>query len=218
MATGGLLARSALAALVLAGGAAFGGGGADAATVYNYSFVQTGYDINPVYAYQSSPGTLTGTFSASLDPTGYLDPSTLTNVHFTFTYGDTTVSYLSDGMPTVFSYLVPHRAGYTGSFTLVQNFLNGFQVCVGLAVGLCGGGAALGSLSVGPGAIPFELSYTGPVITLLSTTFDPPVSATPIPAALPLFVSGLAGLGLIARRRRSASRPGSPAADMPAAA
>ena len=39
--------------------------------------------------------------------------------------------------------------------------------------------------------------------TLNSTTFNfDPAVATPLPAALPMFLTGLAGLGLLARRRR----------------
>jgi hypothetical protein len=44
---------------------------------------------------------------------------------------------------------------------------------------------------------------THPATTLLATVeFGPAQSEVPLPAALPLFVSGLAAIGLIARRRR----------------
>jgi hypothetical protein len=195
MAIGGFLARGALTALALAGGALFGGT-ADAATVYNYSFVQTGYNINPVYAYAPSPGTLSGTFSGSVAPSGYLDPASLTNYHLTFTYDGAPVSYLDAGAPAAFSY----HPGDNGSLSIVQAFGNGFVGCVGFVVGYqCGGGNALGSLSVNLAAIPFEVSSTAPIVTLVSTTLDPPISSTPVPATLPLFASALAGLGLVAR-------------------
>ena len=199
MAIGGFLARGALTALALAGGALFGGT-ADAATVYNYSFVQTGYNINPVYAYAPSPGTLSGTFSGSLDPAGYLDPASLTNYHLTLLYDSSGPTYSNAGPPIGFSY----KPGDDGSLSIIQALSNGYEACVGIVVGWqCGGGNALGSVSFNfAGASPLELSFTAPAVTLVSTTYDPPVSATPVPATLPLFISALGGLGLVARRRR----------------
>ena len=85
MAVDGFPARSALAALVLAG-SFLSGGGADAATIYNYSFVQTGYDNNPVYGLGPAPATVSGTFSGTLNAGGSIDPSTLTDFHLTFAY------------------------------------------------------------------------------------------------------------------------------------
>ncbi|HVY99989.1 MAG TPA: hypothetical protein VHA35_10820 [Dongiaceae bacterium] len=211
MVTGGLLARSVLAALVLAGGAVLGGG-ADAATVYNYSFVQTGYDSNPVYGLGPSPATLSGTFSGTLNSAGAIDPSTLTDFHVTFAFDGTSLSYGNTSAPIAFSY----HPGDDGSLAVIQALSNGYEVCIGIYVGFeCGGRSALGSVSYDfYGAPPLWVSSTAPKVTLVSTTLDPvtPVSTTPVPATLPLFISALGGLGFVAARRRRPSEAGSPAA------
>ncbi|MCP9440757.1 MAG: VPLPA-CTERM sorting domain-containing protein [Nitrospira sp.] len=51
---------------------------------------------------------------------------------------------------------------------------------------------------LGPGAYSFWLQETEGITTY---TLDYQVSAVPLPAALPLFLSGLLGLGAMARRR-----------------
>jgi hypothetical protein len=202
MAVDGFPARSALAALVLAG-SFLSAAAADAATIYNYSFVQTGYDNNPVYGLGPAPATVSGTFSGTLNAGGSIDPSTLTDFHLTFAYDGFPISYSDHGPPIVFSY----HPGDNGSLAIIQGLSNGYEACTGIVVGFeCAGGNALGSVSFNfQGLAPLELSYTAPIVTLVSTTLDPPVSATPVPATLPLFLSALAGLGLIARRRQ---RPG----------
>ena len=52
------------------------------------------------------------------------------------------------------------------------------------------------------GAEAFVTLYAAPSDTSIRGVSFAPISETPVPAGLPLFASGLAGLGLIARRRR----------------
>lgn len=52
---------------------------------------------------------------------------------------------------------------------------------------------------IGPGAYSFWLQETAGITTY---TLDYQVSTVPLPAALPLFLSGLLGLGAMARKMR----------------
>jgi hypothetical protein len=192
MAIGGFPARCALAARVLAGGALLGGT-AEAATIYNFSFVQTGYETNPASDLPPFAATLSGMFSGTLNAVGSMDLTTLTDYHLTFTYADSAgTTYINGGLPEAFSY----HPGDNGSLAIIQGLSNGNEACVGIVVGfLCGGGNALGAVKYDFNyTAPIELSYEAPIVTLVSTT--------PLPATLPLFASALGGLALIARRRR----------------
>lgn len=94
--------------------------------------------------------------------------------------------------------------GYTagGQFTALDlSGVDGWGL-IGGPPGVSVGGDVLGFLAggpVGPGTYSFWLQETSGSTTY---TLDYQVSAVPLPAALPLFVSGLLGLGAMARRTR----------------
>jgi hypothetical protein len=66
--------------------------------------------------------------------------------------------------------------------------------------GLITGGGPNALCMVGPGLLGGDGAYD-PLVELTSFTVTP-VSATPLPAALPLFASGLGALGLLGWRRK----------------
>src|SRR3974390_2606664 len=50
-----------------------------------------------------------------------------------------------------------------------------------------------------------DLPFTTGTVSGVSVAFTPPVSSVPLPGALPLFASGLVGLGLLGWRRKKAA-------------
>jgi len=192
-------------------------GAAQAVPVYVYSFTQTGYlAVDPAF---TQPGTVTGSFSGTLDSTGHITRNTLTSYHFEIGgYHSSLGSWSSDTAPAYFSY-VP---GDTGSLALIDVGLDAFNpvwnACIGAPVGFtCDGGSARGATVLTLGSI----LATSPIILYLLTTTDtaPVISGfmidigdpvyitqTPVPASLLLSGTALGGLSLLAffRRRKAA--------------
>jgi hypothetical protein len=203
--------RCVLGALGLCGVLPVLGAAADAATIYNFSFVQTGYVQGPADS-SDDHATVSGTFSGTLNGGGYLEAANLTDFHLQINYeGNSGGDLINFGAPYLFSYI----PGDNGSLNIVQGMnggvLGGFWTCIGFAVSLvCDGTADLrGSevLSNGQYFFSYLVTTTPPEVTLVSTVSDaPPVAPTPIPATLPLFMTALGGVGAYgAWRRKSAA-------------
>jgi hypothetical protein len=184
------------------------GGGAEASTVYTYSFTQ---DFN--YSLGNggvNPTTLTGGFTGTPDATGHISLSTLTDFHLTF--DNAPAGFPSGGpvfgtyrsLPTYFSFLVGDTSGSTLAFQSPLDllvFTGDETACVGAAVGfLCDGGNSRGIVLASIGA--FAHSEIAPAVTLVSSST---IATTPIPGALLLFGTALGALGMAGGwRRRSA--------------
>jgi hypothetical protein len=193
-----LFCRCGLGILALLGCIGFGRG-AEATTIYTYSFIQTDYTFG------SAAGNLVvaGSFTGTADSFGHITQDTLTDFHVTFdsfVLGTGGVFYSPySGLPDYFSFLVGDGGG-TLSFKspLPAPFSD---ICVGGAVAvLCNGGAARGVARFPTFA--FSTTDTGPVMTLLSAVSSPPVATTPIPGSLLLLGTALGGLGAVRTWRR----------------
>jgi hypothetical protein len=208
-----LLCRWALSALVLVAGIAIGRG-AEAATIYTYSFVQPGYIYelgNTTYT-----ATLTGGFTGTVGTQSafHIDRSSLSDFHLAIDLStpDTDFQGFYSGLPNYFSFEIGDAVGGTLAFeSPLLSLGRPDQVCVGAAVSiLCNGGAALGVVGyvVVPGFIEPVIAATsfGPTVTLISTVTTPPVATTPIPGALLLFATALGGLGTAGAWRCRARR------------
>jgi hypothetical protein len=192
------------AALMLMAGIGFGGAAA-ASTIYTYSFTQA-----YTYGFSSEnryPATLTGGFTGTADASGHINLGTLSDFHLNIDTSIYTGSY--SGLPDYFSFLVGDASGSSLGFqspvivAAPPSFA--LQICVGLPVAaLCNGGTARGVYSfVGVGS--YATSDIAPVVTLVSSST---VATTPIPGALLLFITALAGLGAAGawwRKRNGAS-------------
>lgn len=187
-----------MGALALLGSGVFGRG-ADAATIYTYSFVQDytyGFDSENRY-----PATLIGGFTGTADASGHINLGTLSDFHLNI---DTSIypgSY--SGLPDYFSFLVGDASGSTLGFQSPVMVASPpsypLQICVGLPVAaLCNGGTVRGVYSfVGIGS--YGTSNIAPVVTLVSSST---VATTPIPGALLLFITALGGVGAAGAWRR----------------
>jgi hypothetical protein len=92
----------------------------------------------------------------------------------------------------------------TGFTDLGLSSLDGWAL-IGVLPGLSVGDNLLAFVAggpIGPGTYSFWLQETDGITTY---TLDYRVSAVPVPAALPLFLSGLLGIGAIARKSQSKS-------------
>jgi len=201
--------RSLLAGLALFWTTAGGGGVAEASTIYTYGFEQTGYIVAAAPPFGGIlPATLKGSFTGTSDAIDHISLGTLSAFHVEFgaTNGaGTSASY--SGVPDYFSFQVGDTNGSTLAFQAPLPLVPGVmgQACVGVAVAaLCGGGTALGyvSVSVAGVVVFFNESTVVPTITLLSAINDTPVATTPIPGALLLFGTALGGIGAAGAMRR----------------
>jgi hypothetical protein len=148
-------------------------------------------------------------FTAS-DPVTILD-----DIHFTAPADNTTTS--AQGYPSelpVWSIsgteVMLQSASFGGNFGAL-NF-NGYKIQFSDDPGITGVSvdAALSSVTGGQPVVTYTsdsisfdfsgLNFDGHYV--FDVTLAPVVAETPLPAALPLFVSGLGALGLLARRRR----------------
>ena len=184
--------RQLLSALALAG-AAFCGHGAEASTIYTYTFTQ---DYTSVFGAATVTGGFTGT-AADLD---HINLSTLSDFHLKYSSGALVGAYA--GLPDYFSFQIGDTVGTTLAF---QSPMFPGEVCVGAAVAtLCNGGTSFGIFTAGGVAV--ARSTFEPTVTLVSAISQTPVAATPIPGAMVLFVTALGGLGAAgAWRRKSAA-------------
>jgi hypothetical protein len=179
--------------------------GAKASTIYTYNFTQSGYQ-NP--SLPGVTGVLTGTFSGTADSLGFMDKSGLTafSASFDAAFAGSFFANPIDGLSAVdvFSYDPAN-----GASTLnIAAHAGPTQACVGAAAafGLCIGSGNIGAvIFVLNGPIAGVFTSEAAKITLVS-----PVAATPIPAALPLFVASLGALGLFGccKSRRQARATG----------
>jgi len=184
------------ATLLLLAGLAFAKP-AEAATLYTFAFEQKDFTIlgNP----SDSAGMISGTFSGTLDTFGRISLPTLTDIHIDVS-GFTTFSFLNGSyvvIPTFFDYKPGDNSSFgivavMGSTTMPPGLL-----CVGLPVGVsCSGGSYRG----------VYLTFLAGFVATNSAMHVTLVSATPIPAGLPLFATALLGLGALGMRRRRAAR------------
>jgi hypothetical protein len=119
----------------------------------------------------------------------YFIPSLINYLPNNFGVGDTTAASSGSGDYTLFSFQFSHLylpVGYVTETPLSNS--NTYNNATFASLGISSGGY---QWSWGPGA---DQSFTIVVST--------PASATPIPAALPLFASGLGVLGLLGWRRK----------------
>jgi hypothetical protein len=186
------------------------GAGAEASTVYTYSFTQDfTYSIN---GGQAVPTTLTGSFTGTADAIDHISLDTLSDFHLNFDteheYGSGIVAGTYSGLPDYFSFLIGDASGSSLAFQspLHQPFfpVGTSTACVGLVVAaLCDGGTARGVVIAALGGTPvvFASSAVAPVVTLVSAVSSPPVATTPLPGALLLFSTALGGLGVAGVRR-----------------
>jgi hypothetical protein len=204
--------RRAFGAVALLISLAFAGM-AQAVPIYTYTFTLTGFTAaGPV------PGTVTGSFSGALDSGGHITRNTLTAYHFDSSGFDGSLgayNWSDNNLPYLFSY-IPED---TGSFALVAYSSLNFQstICIGSPVSfLCNGGsgrgaAALNSFGQGIPFVAFLAATTDSLPVLIGSVSDvgDPVflAATPIPAPLALFATGLGALSVLTvlRRRRDRS-------------
>jgi hypothetical protein len=177
--------------------------GAEAATIYTYSFEQTGYTIDWGHS-AVLPATLKGSFTGTPDAF-HINLGTLSAFQVQFDTAGGSASY--SGLPDYFSFEIGDTSGGTLAFQTPVPLFPGFpsEACVGVAVSaLCNGGTARGYVRVGPDAtaLLFSRSDIAPVVTLVSAVSPTPEATTPVPGAILLFSTALAGLGAACARRR----------------
>jgi hypothetical protein len=199
--------RSIAVACAMTIGGLVAAGGAEASTVSTYTFTQDGY-FSPTIP-SGITGVLTGSFSGTVEDTGYIGQADLTDFSFALTlydrdnnpFGSVITGTAAD--LAAFSY----KPGSSSQSTLFISAKTPNGLCVGAAAafGLCGGptgykGAFI-YLSDGASVIPgdgqqaFLVTSNAPQIAQVATT--------PVPATLPLFASAIGALGLFLRRRRA---------------
>ncbi|WP_459856195.1 hypothetical protein [Dongia sp. agr-C8] len=184
-------------------------GGAEASTIYTYSFSEDfNYSLGAGYLY---PTKLTGGFTGAADATGHISLTTLTDFHLTFDYAPGGLPGLAfgsyAGLPDYFSFLVGDTSGSTLAFQSplpIGLFSTATStVCVGAAVApLCNGGTPRGVVAISFGGAPagiFARSEVAPVLTLASSST---IATTPIPGAMLLFMTAVGGLGAASLRWR----------------
>jgi len=104
----------------------------------------------------------------------------------------------------------PATATITGRWgvdNIGEIFLNGHDTSIGLPYGYPAFEALhpfgiTGGFLAGINTLSFEVTDTGPPLALRVDELSANITATPLPAALPLFVTGLGVMGLLARRRK----------------
>jgi hypothetical protein len=195
-----LLRELAVGALALLGCVVIGRG-AEASTIYTYSFVQTDYFYNVAGFFP--PSIVTGGFTGTADALDHIHLDTLSDFHVDFDGhpGPGLFYEAYSGLPDYFSFQI----GDNGGTLAFQSPLRGvLELCVGEAViTKCGSHLARGVLHVASASpYDFAASGNGPVVTLVSAVSSSPVATTPIPGALLLFGTALGGLGAAGAWRR----------------
>jgi hypothetical protein len=112
-----------------------------------------------------------------------------------------------NGQPN-YNFTRPYDLGssaVTNNFTLVAGVVTSYDYNSGVFDNYSGCGGTCGGfqMTLAPGDTTLqEYNSSFDSITTGGTTFTPAVSATPLPAALPLFAGGLGFVGFLARRRK----------------
>ena len=187
------------------------GQAAAASTIYTFGFQQIGLDVFSTPAVEN--GTLSGTFSGTVDSLGIMSLADLTNFHLEingFAAPNDLYNFRSDELPYLFGFHV----GDPSTLTFIENLVDlpsassDHDYCMGATVGfVCNGGSARGvaarGFHIGSSIFyvfdPVLVSNSAPTVTL--------VSSTPIPAAGLLFATALGGMGALGAMRRRARSP-----------
>jgi hypothetical protein len=192
------LGLSAAAALALSASASH-------ATTFTWSYTDEGSNFGS--------GTFEATADLATDPTG----ATFQIQSVTGTaQGQTIVGltgygtannqiYWQPGFPVHFNPADPYyHVGYFGfGFTLANgDHYDLYEEAGTQPVGWSCGGAAVPYCLLGPNQDGSSIGFDDPVVALTDFAVDAVVGATPLPATLPLFASGLSALGLMAFRRK----------------
>jgi hypothetical protein len=174
--------RQSIVALLIAVGAGISAP-ASAAT-YNFSFAETNDLIGGNF------GSGSGTFTTSDTPVQFLGQTTFEITSITGTVNGSAI-------------VAPTSAnGYGAYYTTGPSSLDGtganFKTAAGTSV----------SFFFQENLDAYRINLTSPFEDgLVSATFTPAVSATPLPAALPLFAGGLGLVGFLSRRRKRSVMP-----------
>jgi hypothetical protein len=150
------------------------------AATYNFSFAETTDLIGGNF------GSGSGTFTTSDTPVQFLGQTTFEITNITGTVNGSAI-------------VAPANAnGYGAYYTTGPSTLDGaganFKTAAGTSV----------SFFFQENLDSYRINLTSPFEDgLVSAAFTPAVSATPLPAALPLFAGGLGLVGFISRRRKS---------------
>ena len=184
---------------------------ARAATVNDLiTFSDTGTyatDGDPTHGYTT--GTASGSFQITFDPTQLYLTQSITGIISGLTYSVTDPYFSGSPLPlNPIGYFAFDGAGtltLSSDPTLSKNFFNTMDITIGI------NGWAYGTAS----SVWYSQDQYGNTLTASGTatiTELPPgeaqLSATPLPAALPLFASGLGALGLLGwRRKRKSAAP-----------
>lgn len=183
----------ALGGVVLFGGAARP---AEATPIdYDISFTASGFSPDT-----SGVSTVSGRFFIALDPDlQVIDHTSGIALDYVSQQLDSQLSYNYFPISTpVFPDLL-QVGGITGGASGLASFDHDFELDIR---GLAGGTPTFSLFEFSNDTLDFYSTRDG---TLTVNRLSPPVAATPIPGALPLFVSALGGLGFAGWRRRKAA-------------
>jgi hypothetical protein len=174
----------------------------NATTVDTFSFTQGGYTIAGT---STVVGTLSGTFTGTVDSNGFIELADLSNFSDTFTVvlGNlSAVGVLDLTSLSLFSFNAQSPID-SGSLDF-ENQPGSGALCVGAAAAFssCGGTGSRGAVAGG------SFNYftdEAPVVTLVSSsiTGDPIASGVPEPSTWAMMVLGFFGVGYMAYRRKS---------------
>ena len=170
-----------------------------------------------LFSFDESGGNVVGTLSGSLDLTGATSSATsVSSSNEIWPFRAIVVSGIAsasslDGYTVTGPYafgsnLITLASSSTGSAFFLSPYFNivglpqGYSSGADLSGTLSFAGATFASLDITPGDYVYTLPHDS--ITLRFGS-----AATPLPAALPLFASGLGGLGLLGWRRRKKRTP-----------
>lgn len=174
------------------------------ASTYTFDFVSaSGYNISgtfttgnadgPGYDITSISGTIISPNAAASGSIQALVPGNATPPSYLVSTAGSYGSFYYDNI------FIPTAPYFTATAGLLFTSSTGFKYNLYGGGGCCGSLAGVTYLSTTDGGTP---SAFYPGITGTFTATDPP-DPVPIPAALPLFATGLAALGLLGWRRKS---------------
>jgi hypothetical protein len=197
--------RSIIACILLSVASVAAVGRADAGTVDTFSFTQNGYTGEPFDLVEQ--GSLSGTFTGTVESDGLIERGDLSSISYTFTetIDDPTIGnpVTSTGnVATFFSFNVEDFINNqsTSSFDfmgLLNGHLDNDPICVGAvaAFGQCGPRFS------GIGVVFLSAATTEfPTITLVSS-----VTTTPLPPTWTMLIVGLGFFAYLGTKNRSAA-------------